>query len=113
MTTITDDFMKQMIATAKMYCVVILKTGPHKDMAGVEKIIWEHVRRNFALREDGVLSIVCPVADGTDVTGVGIFNGDVEAVKEIMDEDPGVKAGVFVYEIHPCRSFPGDSLPVK
>jgi hypothetical protein len=28
-----------------------------------------------------------------------------------MDEDPAVKAGVFVYEVHPCRSFPGDSLP--
>jgi hypothetical protein len=28
-----------------------------------------------------------------------------------MEDDPGVKAGVFVYEVHPCRSFPGDSLP--
>ena len=28
-----------------------------------------------------------------------------------MDGDPGVQAGVFVYELHPCRSFPGDALP--
>jgi hypothetical protein len=28
-----------------------------------------------------------------------------------MEDDPGVKAGVFEYEIHPVRSFPGDALP--
>ena len=75
------------------------------------KIIWEHGRRNFALRAEGVLAIVCPISDGSNVSGVGIFNATVEEVKKIMDEDPGVKAGVFIYEIHACRSFPGDSLP--
>jgi hypothetical protein len=40
-----------------------------------------------------------------------LYNG-IE-VKKIMDEDPGVQAGVFVYEIHATRSFPGDSLPKK
>jgi hypothetical protein len=28
-----------------------------------------------------------------------------------MDCDPGVQAGIFTYEIHPIRSFPGDALP--
>lgn len=28
-----------------------------------------------------------------------------------MDDDPAVLAGIFTYEIHPVRSFPGDSLP--
>ena len=32
-------------------------------------------------------------------------------VKKLMDDDPGVKAGIFTYEVHPCRGFPGDSLP--
>jgi len=77
----------------------------------VEKIIWEHGRRNFALRAQGVLSIVCPVFDESNVSGVRIFNADSDEVKSIMDEDPAVKEGVFVYEIHACRSFPGDSLP--
>jgi hypothetical protein len=111
MTTITDDYMRQMIATAKSYSIVILKAGPNRNEPGVEKIIWEHGRRNFALRADGVLSIVCPITDGSNVSGIGIFNANVEEVKKIMDEDPGVKAGVFLYEIHECRSFPGDSLP--
>ncbi len=111
MATITDEFMRQMLSTTRDYCIVILKAGPNKNEEGVEKIIWEHGRRNFALRADGVLSIVCPVSDGSDVSGVGIFNASVEDVKKIMDEDPGVKAGVFIYEIHATRSFPGDSLP--
>jgi hypothetical protein len=111
MTTITDDDMRQRIAKTKEYCVVILKAGPNRHIPGVEKIIWEHGRRNFALREEGVLSIVCPVADGSEVSGIGIFNAGIDRVRTIMDEDPGVREGVFVYEIHPCRSFPGDCLP--
>ena len=111
MTTITDEFMRQMISKTRQYCIVILKAGPNRHMDGVEKIIWEHGRRNFELRADGVLSIVCPISDGSDVSGVGIFNAPVEEVKKIMDEDPAVKAGVLVYETHACRGFPGDCLP--
>jgi hypothetical protein len=112
MTNITDEFMKQMLTTTKSYSIVILKSSPKRNsLEGVDSIIWEHGRRNFALRAEGVLSIVCPISDGSDVAGIAIFNASVEEVKSIMDEDPGVKAGVFVYEIHPCRSFSGDSLP--
>src|SRR5260370_9437458 len=111
MTTITDEFMRQMMSMTKNYCIVILKAGPNRNEDGVEKIIWEHGRRNFALRADGVLSIVCPISDGSNVRGVAIFNADIEEVKKIMDEDPGVKAGVFGYELHACQSLPGDSLP--
>ncbi len=111
MATITDDDMRQMLSTSKNYCLIILKTGPQANQPGVEKIIREHARRNFALRADGILSIVCPVSDGSDVRGLGIFNAGSEEVKKIMDDDPGVKAQVFVYEVHECRSFPGDSLP--
>jgi hypothetical protein len=111
MATITDEFMRQMLTKTRNYSIVILKAGPHKNDEGVEKIIWEHGRRNFALRADGVLPIVCPVSDGSEVSGVGIFNAPIEEVKKIMDEDPGVKAGIFVYEIHACRSFPGACLP--
>ncbi len=111
MAEITDEYMREMIAKTKQYCVVILKAGPHKQDEGVEKIIWEHGRRNFSLRAEGVLPSVCPIRDGSEVSGIGIFDASVEEVRKMMDEDPGVQAGVFVYEIHPCRSFPGASLP--
>jgi hypothetical protein len=111
MTEITDDFMREMMTKSKNYCLVILKSGPNREKPGIEKIIWEHGRRNFSLRADGLLPVVCPVADESSVSGVGIFNGTLEEIRKIMDEDPGVKAGVFIYEAHVCRSFPGDSLP--
>lgn len=111
MTLITDEDMRKRIARTKEYCVVILKAGPNRHMPGAEKIIWEHGRRNFALREEGMLSIVCPVADGSEVSGVGIFNAATERVRAIMGEDPAVREGILVYEIHPCRGFPGDCLP--
>jgi hypothetical protein len=111
MTEITDEFMRETISSTKNYSIVILKAGPKRDLAGVEKVIWEHGRRNFALRESGLLSIVCPVNDGSNVSGIGIFDASVDEVRLLMEEDPGVKEGVFVHEIHACRSFPGDRLP--
>ncbi len=111
MKEITDEYMKQMISKARNYTVVILKATEKIKDPGTEKIIWEHGRRNFQLREEGILSIVCPIRDGSGITGVGIFNRDTEEVKEIMDGDPGVMAKIFSYEIHPSRSFQGDKLP--
>jgi hypothetical protein len=111
MITITDDYMREMLPKTKKYCIVILKAGPEGQQPGVEKIIWEHGRRNFALKAEGLMPIVCPVMDGSEVNGVGIFAAGAEETRKIMDEDPGVQAGVFVYELHPCRSFPGSSLP--
>lgn len=103
--------MRQMLGKSRNYCVVILKATSKRKEPGFEKIVWEHARRNFSLRADGLLSVVCPISDGSDVAGIGIFNGTVEDTKKIMDGDPGVMASLFVYEIHASRSFPGDRLP--
>jgi len=73
MTMISDESMKEMIATTKDYCLVLLKAGPNRNMAGVEAFIWEHARRNFSLRAEGKLPIVCPVSDGSGLCGVGIL----------------------------------------
>ena len=103
--------MGQLLATANPYSVVILKRGPNFGDDAAPGIIWEHGRRNFALRDDGVLAVVLPVTDGSDVCGVAVFAATVDGTVAIMGEDPGVAAGVFTYEVHPCRGFPGDSLP--
>jgi hypothetical protein len=110
-TPISDDYMGEMLARSKTYTVVFLKSADRQRTPEVDAIIWEHGRRNFALRAQGVLSIVCPVVDDTRWSGIGIFNADAEEVTRIMDDDPGVRAGVFTYEVHPVRSFPGDALP--
>lgn len=103
--------MMEMMTKTKNYSAVILKAGPNLNQQDAPGIIWEHGRRNFELRAAGKLSIVCPVGDTSEVRGIGIFNVDQDELKEIMDDDPGVKAGIFIYEIHPVRSFPGDQLP--
>jgi hypothetical protein len=111
MTTITDEQMTEGLAHTKPYTLVILHDGPNRHMAGVDAVIWEHGRRNFALRADGVLPIVCPIADSSDVCGIGILNLGLDEAAAIMAGDPGVQAGVFTYQLHPTRSFPGDTLP--
>ncbi len=113
MKEITDEYMKQMMPMSREYSAVILRKAAAYGSPGADKIVWEHGRRNFALRAEGILSIVCPVRDGSDVSGVGIFNGTVDEIRKVMDDDPGVKAGVFVYEIHACNGFPGDRLPER
>ena len=106
MTTITDDFMAQMLSKTKTYSVVVLKATPRRSEPGADKLIWEHGRRNFALRAQGLLSIVCPIAGDSEVRGVEIFSIGIEEVKKALDDDPAVKAGILVYEIYTCRSFP-------
>ena len=81
-------------------------------MDGADQIVWEHGRRNFSLRADGVLSIVCPVLDGSTGRHRHLQRHSGGDAVRSWTSDPGVQAGVFVYELHPCRSFPGDALPV-
>ena len=111
MTTITDAYMRDMLAKTRGYVVVVLRGTHRLNEPGAEAIIWEHGRRNFQLRADGLLAIVCPIRDGSGVNGIGIFNASLEDAKSIMDGDPGVQAGLFTYDLHACRSFPGDALP--
>jgi hypothetical protein len=107
---ITDEDMQALLATSRPYTVVILKRGP-AERTDRDAIVWEHGRRNMELRADGRLAVVLPVRDASDVSGIGIFALDEDATREVMEGDPGVRAGIFVYDVHPTRSFPGDSLP--
>ncbi|EID15807.1 hypothetical protein MXEN_06328 [Mycobacterium xenopi RIVM700367] len=111
MKTFTDDEMNELLSAAKPYSFVILKRGPDFGSANTPAIIWEHGRRNFALRHEGVLAVVLPITDGSEVCGVGVSTGTVDDTIAVMNEDPGVQAGVFTFEVHPCRGFPGDALP--
>ena len=107
---ITDDYMREMLGGTKSYTAVILRATPKLADPETQAIVWEHARRNFQLRADGVLRIVCPVRDGSDVSGIGIFDASEEETRRIMDDDPGVRARIFTYQIHATRGFPGDSL---
>jgi hypothetical protein len=111
MRTFTDEEMGRLLATTKTYSVVILRRGPRFGDETASGTVWEHGRRNFALRDDGVMPVVLPVADGSEVCGIAVFATTVDDASAIMRDDPGVAAGVFTYEVHECRGFPGDALP--
>jgi YCII-related domain len=108
---ITDEFMLERLAQARAYTLVLLKATAKAAEPDSRQIIWEHGRRNFALRAEGKLAIVCPVSDDSELAGIGIFDATQEEVARILDGDPGVKAGIFTYELHPVRGFPGSELP--
>ena len=114
---VTDEMLREALPSTAPYTIVVLKAGPKFSPPGpdrdpwVAKVIWEHGKRNFALREAGLKPIVCPIADGSELTGVSIFDASPEDVDRIMRQDPGVKEGIFTYDIHPTRTFPGSTLP--
>ncbi|MDX6243532.1 MAG: hypothetical protein QOE76_1255 [Frankiales bacterium] len=108
---ISDEFMHARIAAGHGYTLMLLRQGPRYGEEASRAVVWEHGRRNFALREAGLLAIVCPVTDDSEWCGIGIFTGSVEETIAIMADDPGVLAGVFTYEAHPVRGFPGSALP--
>jgi hypothetical protein len=101
------------LGKAKDYTILILKKGPkyQEDVENGKPIVWEHGKRNMALRKDGVLAVVCPIVDGSEFAGIAVFNRTTEEAEKIMDGDPAIEAGVLTYSVHPGKGFPGDSLP--
>ena len=95
MQIITDEYMREILPTARSYTLVILKVTPKRREPGVEKVIWEHGRRNFALRAKGVMPIVCPVNDGGDVAGIGIFTAGLEEDQKDHGRGSGRESGDF------------------
>jgi hypothetical protein len=116
---VTDAMLDAARQTFRPYTIVILNAGPNFSMpgpdrsSGVSAIIWRHGKRNLALHEAGLMPIVCPVADGSGVCGICIFDATPEDAERIMSLDPGVQAGVFTFEVHPTRTFPLSSVATR
>ena len=108
---VTDDTMRSRLTSTRSYTIVVLQTTAAFSRPACDALIWEHGRRNMALVEAGLLSVVLPVADDTGVAGYGVFNADLDTTRRLMDDDPGVRGGIFTAELHPVRGFPGACLP--
>ena len=114
---ITDEQIREWGRSAAPYTILILRRTDAFAFAAAadrDKTVWEHARRMIWLYAGGVMPVVCPCRDDrvdTDLSGVGIFAADPDRTARIMDEDPAVQAGLYTYEVHPCRSVPGSALP--
>ena len=111
MQEITDEYMQEMLGKSRTYTAMLLRLTDKASEPGAQKIVWEHGRRNFALRAEGKLPIVCPTTDDSEWAGIAIFATTPEEAERIMADDPGIKAGVFTCELHPVMGFPTSSLP--
>ena len=107
---VTDQQIQELAATAKPYSLAQLRWGPERHRNGAAAIELEHQRRMVSLRADGLIAILCPVISDT-VAGVALMTVPTEAAQDIMAADPCVQAGMMTFDILPCLSFPGDSLP--
>ena len=113
---VSESQLMAALAGTRAYTVVVLKAGPRYSPPGpnrdpeVAATILQHGVRNMRLRMAGLLRVVCPVADGSDVAGVGIFDATPEECDAIYSRDPAVMASILTYEIHPTRTFPDSSL---
>src|SRR5262245_29825348 len=111
MKVFTDDEMNGLLADARPYTLAILRPGPRFAEEGSAAVIWEHGRRNLGLRHDEALAVVLPVADGSQVCGVCVFDASVDDTIATLRADPAVAADILTFEVHPCAGFPGDALP--
>jgi len=113
---VTGEMLRDALQRTRPYTVCILKATPAYQPPGpareswVADLIWEHGKRNYALYLAGLMRIVCPIGDGSGTTGVGIFDADPDEADQMMRQDPGVKAGLFTYEIHATQTFPQSTL---
>lgn len=107
---ISDETMRARLGQVRPYTLALLHATDKCVRPEVDPIIWEHGRRNMALVDAGELLIVLPVSDNTGLAGLGVFAGGADRVTTILEGDPGVQAGIFRYELHPARGFPGASL---
>ena len=66
---ISDEYMNEQRARTRQYTLMLLKKTAGFDPEEVWPIVWEHGRRNFALRADGLVSIVLPMVDDSELAG--------------------------------------------
>jgi hypothetical protein len=114
MTEITRAYMTEMLGKSRLFTALLLKMTDKYDLtAGPDseqrKTIWLHGKRNFELRDSGVMPIVGPLLK-PPYAGFAIFTVSPEETQRLMEADPAVMAGLFTFETIPWRSFPGDAL---
>jgi uncharacterized protein YciI len=69
-----------------------------------ERIFGEHLAYVLGLVSSGQQLAAGPVRDGPAtgelICGLGLFQqGSLDAVRELMDNDPGIKQGLYCYDV--------------
>ena len=106
-----DERMHELLATTRPYTAMLLRLGVGAAAPGAEAHVWEHGRRNLALRTAGTMLLVLPAPGHDEWAGIAVFAAPAEQVERLLADDPAIRAGVFTYELVPVIGFPGATLP--
>lgn len=95
------------------YFVVFLKRGPERSQNEEEanEIQKKHLAHLSKLYEQGHTSITGPFGDDGEIRGIVVYNtATQEQAKKLAEQDPAVKAGRLVVEVHPWWVAKGSKL---
>ena len=100
--------------------MALLRKGPKwtgTQTPETQHILHQHLVNVLALLDSGKAVAAGPFGDDTDLAGIFILRASSpEEAKTWVDNDPAVKAGLFVAEMHPWWSediFKKRNLPLK
>lgn len=100
--------------TMKEYFLCLLKKGPNRDQdsATAAQIQAGHLAHIDAMARAGQVAIAGPMGDDGDLRGILVFTvSSKEEAEKLEGEDPAVKAGRLVIEVHPWWAMKGSRLP--
>ena len=101
-------------AAAKTTFLVIYRPGPAwlvgKSVS--EQPLKEHGKYMLSLYVKGSMKLAGPLTDNAG-GAVVLAVADESEAKAIVTEDPAVKSGIFVYEMHPWELRPWDKYAKK
>lgn len=97
----------------KTYYLVFLKKGPNRsqDSVTTHKLQEQHIAHLDKMANEGKLDICGPLLENGDIRGICIYNVTTkEEAEKLANQDPMIKAGRLIAEIHPFYSAKGASL---
>ncbi|MBO6522849.1 MAG: hypothetical protein JJ971_03415 [Balneolaceae bacterium] len=90
--------------TMQKYFIVFLKSGPSRSQSEEEaaSLQQQHLAYLGGLYEQGIINLNGPTGGEGDLRGFSVYNvATMEQAVEYANNDPMVKAGRLVVEIHP------------
>lgn len=97
----------------KTYYMVFLKKGPNRtqDSATAAKIQEGHMTHLNKMADAGKMDLAGPYMEDGDIRGICVYNvSSKEEAINLANEDPAIKAGRLVAEVHTWYAAKGSCL---
>jgi uncharacterized protein YciI len=104
------------LETYEMVLLRHTRQGRDFGQESTERIFREHLEYTLGLLASGEQIAAGPVSDDpapdADVCGLGLYQkGSLDAVRRLVDNDPGVRQGLYSYDVMTWRTAPGTIAP--